>query len=105
MNLRDAATRTVNTFAALAVSKSVAYSLTIDPALPSLLLTDEIRVQQVLGNLIGPSTAFIMGARPAPDMQRREGGRERDKERARVGEREKRGGAQAANQTEPLTRP
>ena len=86
MNLRDAATRTVNTFAALAVSKSVAYSLTIDPALPSLLLTDEIRVQQVLGNLIGPSTASIMGGRPRTCSG--EGEKERDKERERVGGRE-----------------
>ena len=54
VNVRDAVARTVKTFAALAVSKGVAYSLAIDPAMPTLVLADDIRVQQVLGNLIGP---------------------------------------------------
>ena len=53
VNLGATVIECTNTFAALARSKGLRYSLAIDPSLPPLVHADEVRVQQILGNLIG----------------------------------------------------
>ena len=45
----------VETYSALAISKKLQYHLLVDPALPARLHSDEVRLQQLLGNLISMS--------------------------------------------------
>ena len=41
-------------FTALASAKGLDYRVTLDASVPSIVRTDAMRLQQILGNLLGP---------------------------------------------------
>ena len=60
VNIRHVLTNTANMFGALATTKGLAYSVVFDPVLPARIVTDETRIQQILGNLLGATgTPFV----------------------------------------------
>lgn len=46
---------TADTFLALASAKNVQYNVAVAPDFPSRLVVDDVRLQQILANLIGAS--------------------------------------------------
>ncbi|PKL76199.1 MAG: hypothetical protein CVV27_11505 [Candidatus Melainabacteria bacterium HGW-Melainabacteria-1] len=58
VSLRDLLEEVIRIFAPKAEDKQVALLLEIDPALPSALILDEIRLRQILFNLLGNALKF-----------------------------------------------
>ena len=54
MRVRDFTNRVADTFAAMAKSKGIALRVHVQPDVPDAILLDDLRMQQVLGNLLGP---------------------------------------------------
>ena len=53
VDVKTSMLETTATFAALAIVKQLQYNVAIDPDMPAALFADEVRMQQILGNLIG----------------------------------------------------
>ena len=53
VDVRAAVNTIANTFRALAFSKKLGYHILVDPKMPTHVMTDDTRLQQILGNLIG----------------------------------------------------
>jgi len=60
VSIRSVVERVTSTYRALAISKSLKYSMAVDPVMPALNLSDETRLHQILGNLIGTCHAESM---------------------------------------------
>jgi PAS domain S-box-containing protein len=58
VNLNSVLEGVAATFAAEAAKKSLEFSCSVDPLLPSILLTDELRFRQIVGNLLKNAIAY-----------------------------------------------
>ena len=55
VHIQTALIETVNMFTALASAKGLDYRVTVDSSVPATVRTDAMRLQQILGNLLGSS--------------------------------------------------
>ena len=75
-DVRAAVSAVAGTFRALALSRGLRYDIQVASTVPDQILTDAVRLQQIVGNLLS-STDVGRGAGAGPDRVRRLSGRMR----------------------------
>ncbi|SDB22497.1 Signal transduction histidine kinase [Desulfonatronum thiosulfatophilum] len=68
VNLRDLGDSVMDLFSATAEKKNIALDSTYDPSIPGILFGDEVRVRQILFNLVGNALKFTEKGRVVVEM-------------------------------------